>query len=328
MLVLEVTLRIVPLREISPLLGRLQPTRQPLQTVTLPISGSIFNILLEMKKQGRSDYSINFTRKALSFLAKHCNLNEPESIRTFVANYNTSSGYKRNLCIAYNKYVKFYGLSWNMPLYKAPEKMPKIPSTEKIEMLISSSSKKLALKLKLSMETGLRPIELMNLRVEDIDFDNRTVHPSTAKGGSSRMLKITQGTTDMLKVHIVKHNLGSTDRLFKGSSNDYSKHFRAMRNKLSIKLQDPSVRQIRLYDLRHYFATMTYHKTRDILFTKAQMGHRKIETTLLYTQLLNLNEAEFTSAVAKNTDEVCKLIEQGFEFVCDMDWIKLFRKRK
>ena len=33
-------------------------------------------------------------------------------------------------------------------------------------------------------------------------------------------------------------------------------------------------------------ATTLYAKTRDILLVKQQMGHKKIETTLIYTQLL------------------------------------------
>jgi len=54
----------------------------------------------------------------------------------------------------------------------------------------------------------------------------------------------------------------------KGTTEQYSKRFRLFRNRLADKLQDPSFEQVRLYDLRHYFATPIYHKTRDILFTK------------------------------------------------------------
>jgi hypothetical protein len=32
-----------------------------------------------------------------------------------MAELKASDGYKRNLCIAYNKYAKFYGISWTMP---------------------------------------------------------------------------------------------------------------------------------------------------------------------------------------------------------------------
>ena len=59
------------------------------------------------------------------------------------------------------------------------------------------------------------------------------------------------------------------------------------------------------------------------------MGHKKIETTLVYTQLVQFNEDdEFYSATANNVSEAAKLIEQGFDYVCDIDAVKLFRKRK
>lgn len=50
-----------------------------------------------------------------------------------------------------------------MPFYVIAEKRPKIPASEKIDMLISASCMNLACKLGISKETGLRPIEVANL---------------------------------------------------------------------------------------------------------------------------------------------------------------------
>jgi hypothetical protein len=58
------------------------------------------------------------------------------------------------------------------------------------------------------------------------------------------------------------------------------------------------------------------------------MGHSKIETTLIYTQLVNFKEDEYHSAIAKNVEEARKLVESGFEYVTTFDSIMLFRKRK
>jgi len=49
---------------------------------------------------------------------------------------------------------------------------------------------------------------------------------------------------------------------------------------------------------------------------------------MLYTQLINFESDEYSSAVAKNLEDARKLIETGFEYVTDMDRCKLFRKRK
>ena len=102
-----------------------------------------------------------------------------------------------------------------------------------------------------------------------------------------------------------------------------------MRNHLAQKLNDQSLTSIRLYDFRHYFATMLYAKTRDILYVMQQLGHKNIESTLKYTQLLNLNqEDEYTCKTATTIKQATQLIENGFQYVTEIDGTKLFRKRK
>jgi hypothetical protein len=73
---------------------------------------------------------------------------------------------------------------------------------------------------------------------------------------------------------------------------------------------------------------MEYHKTKDILHVKEMLGHKSINNTLLYTQLVNFKDEEFTARIAHNEQEACELVETGFEFVCDYNCNKLFRKRK
>jgi hypothetical protein len=43
--------------------------------------------------------------------------------------------------------------------------------------------------------------------------------------------------------------------------------------------------------------------------------------------LVEFENDEYTSATAKNLEEAKQLIETGFEYVTDMEGIKLFRKR-
>jgi hypothetical protein len=73
---------------------------------------------------------------------------------------------------------------------------------------------------------------------------------------------------------------------------------------------------------------MEYHKTKDILHVMQILGHRSINNTLIYTHLVNSKEDDYTAKVAHSEQEVCQLIEAGFEFVCDYEDNKVFRKRK
>lgn len=82
------------------------------------------------------------------------------------------------------------------------------------------------------------------------------------------------------------------------------------------------------HTFRHWKATTEYAKTKDILRVMKMLGHKSIQNTLLYTQLVNFENDEFYSANAKTVEETQKLIEAGFEYVCNFEEIKLFRKRK
>jgi len=101
-----------------------------------------------------------------------------------------------------------------------------------------------------------------------------------------------------------------------------------LRKRLAYKLQNPRFREVKFHTFRHWKATMEYAKTKDILYVKQLLGHKSIENTLRYTQLVNFETDEYTSRVAKTVEEACELIDAGFDFVCKMDSVQIFRKRK
>jgi hypothetical protein len=58
------------------------------------------------------------------------------------------------------------------------------------------------------------------------------------------------------------------------------------------------------------------------------VGHKKLQNGLLYTRLIVFENDQFHSANAKTVQDAQKLIEAGFEYVCEFNDVKLFRKRK
>jgi integrase len=291
---------------------------------------TIFQVIWELKKQGLSPYTIENTNKKLKVLAKHCNLNEPETVRDFIAKFDRKDGYKRALCYSYNKYVIFHKLKWNKPKYYQPQKLPKIPLKQDIDTIIANASKKLATAISISKDTGLRPIKLTNLTLKQLDLNKGIIYPETAKHGTPRALKITKQTLNILNNYIESKNLTINSKIFgKWDSKRFGALFRHCRNTSAKKIAKQSIKTIRLYDLRHYFATMLYRQTKDILFVKQQLGHNNIKNTLIYTQLLvDEQDENFTCKVAQTVEQATDLIENGFEYVTEMEGLKLFRKRK
>jgi integrase len=216
-----------------------------------------------------------------------------------------------------------------MPKYTQEAKNIALPTREKPQMLIANAEKLLSMKLQLSMETGLRSVELSRLRVKDIDLDHKTVNPTTAKHGNPRTLPMTANLTTKIQEHIIKNNLNPNDQLFGGLDPDhYGKQYRAMRNKLAQKLKDPTIHTIRLYDFRHYFCTKKLYDINNPYTVMVLMGHKKLETTQKYMHLLNLSEDEWIVAGVTTAKEATKLIEAGFTKADEIDGIHLFRKRK
>jgi len=60
------------------------------------------------------------------------------------------------------------------------------------------------------------------------------------------------------------------------------------------------------------------------------LGHKNITNTLRYTQLIQTDDDEFITKVAKTVEQACKLIEAGYEYVTEFQeqGVKIFRKRK
>jgi hypothetical protein len=104
---------------------------------------------------------------------------------------------------------------------------------------------------------------------------------------------------------------------------------RLIRKRIAHKFGNPRIRRITFHTLRHWKATMEYHKTKDILHVQRLLGHRNIKNTLLYTQLVKIEGGDdYICKVARAPKEIQELITNGFEYICDQDDLKFFRRRK
>lgn len=281
----------------------------------------IINTLLKLTAEGRAKNTLEAISYHLTRLSRTTDLTNPEEVKLTIAGMTTSNGDKDNYVKAYANLAKLNQIQWKQPRYKVIRRIPIIPTRENL-MKIISASKKYAPIFKTLMETGLMPYELSQVEQKDIDLERGILNARGFKTHYPRTFKLTQETTAMLKIYFTRY--------IKFPQSEWMQEAWAKtRNKVAKKLQDPTLKTIRLYDLRHYYATMLYDKTKDILLVKQQLGHHQIETTMIYTQLIHFNdEQNYTCKTAKNLTEATDLIEHGFEYITEMDGIKLFRKRK
>lgn len=176
-------------------------------------------------------------------------------------------------------------------------------------------------------ECGLRPIEVSKLTLKQIDLHRGLVYPETAKGAEARVLRINKETLALLKQLI--SDIQSVNKEIFPSSKTLQSNWFKLRKKVAETYSKPELKQIRLYDLIHFYGTMLYHKTKDIVHVQRKMGHKSLKNTLIYIDLSDFdNEEEYISKVAQTQEEIQQLIEAGFEYVCQSHGLTFFRKRK
>jgi integrase/ribosomal protein L37AE/L43A len=287
--------------------------------------GKIVEHAFWMQKEGYAESTMSRRIRLLgTLLNKGANLQDPESVKETIAKQQNWATKTKEIAVeTYDCFIKSQGKTWSKPKYKAVKKLPFIPTEDEVNNLIASCNKKTATFLQLLKETGMRCGEAFMLQWTDFDFENKTVNITPEKGSDPRQLRISNRLIMML--NSLPHEKAKP---FECSNRHFSRTFRLQRTKIANKLKNDRILKIHFHTLRHWKATMEYAKTKDILHVMKMLGHRNIQNTLLYTQLISFQNDDFFSATAKTVIDAQKLIEAGFEYVCEFNDVKIFKKRK
>jgi integrase/DNA-directed RNA polymerase subunit RPC12/RpoP len=294
-----------------------------------PSQGQIIDFLWYLKKQGYSDATIKTRVKILKLMNKQSvNLLDPEAVKLFIAKRESwSDGHKQIVVHTYDCFAEMLSIKWTPPSYGKNNALPFVPTEKEVDALIAGCSKKIATSLLAMKETAFRIGELWKCKWTDLDEENSTLKCVAEKHGNPRQIKISARLMSMLSA------LPKTNDYIFGNSNLSSHRWRFDQQKraLSQKLQNPRLLQIKFHTLRHWKASDEYAKTRNILHVKELLGHRNINSTLVYTHLVPFDDdAEgYYHAAVKTDAEAGELIDQGFQYVCTTpQGTMMFRKRK
>ena len=305
---------------------------QELKPLTEPqLKTTLLDFAWHLKKQGRAETTIRTYVSALRKITSiGANLHDPESVKEALTTYKISNGVKKIIVNGYTAFLKFTEATWIAPTYEYKPPIPFIPTEEEIDQVIAGVGPKTSSLLQTLKETAMRIGEAAALEWTDINFKGRTISVNAPeKHGNPRILSVSTKLLDMLNQLPRNSTRVFGDATISHKNGNYFNQ----RRRLARKLGNPRLLRITFHTFRHWKASMEYHKTKDIMHVKQLLGHRSIQSTMIYITIENAlfqNAPEdYVSKVAKTVEEAQALVDVGFEFVCSFDDEgKLFKKRK
>jgi site-specific recombinase XerD len=178
-----------------------------------------------------------------------------------------------------------------MQSVRVPHKIPVILSKQEVARLIACAGNlKHQTALALAYATGLRVNEVISLKVSDIDSQRMTLRVEQGKGGKDRYAMISPILLERLRVWWrvarAQGKMLNGGWLFPGRDPidplTAKQLNRAIHEAAALAKID---KRVSMHTLRHSFATHLLEQKVDIRVIQVMLGHKKLETTALYTQV-------------------------------------------
>lgn len=209
---------------------------------------------------------------------------------------------------------------------KRGRRLPTVLSASEVRALIEAVEPDYKLMVKLLYGSGLRLMELLRLRVKDIDFDAGLITVRGGKGDKDRTTLLPESLREELQIHLEKVREWYEADLAKGygeaplpealarkypdAGKEWGWQYVFPADKIAIDPADGKMRRYHVYEktlqgairravrragltkrasahtLRHSFATHLLMNGTDVREIQELLGHKSLETTMIYTHVV------------------------------------------
>jgi integron integrase len=210
---------------------------------------------------------------------------------------------------------------------KRPKRLPVVLSTDEVRRLVTVMDGVQGLIARLLYGTGMRLLECLRLRVQDVELDRRMIVVRRGKGNKDRVVPLPDTLVAPLRDHLekVRHlheaelaegrgEVQLPDALsvkYPNAMREWAWQFVFPSGRLSVDPRSDATRRHHLHEdsvqkairaavvkagiarraschsLRHSFATHLLERGQDIRTVQELLGHADVSTTMIYTHVLN-----------------------------------------
>jgi len=267
---------------------------------------------VELKISKNSDYTIrnylNATKQLINYTNKPIEQINEDDVKSYIAEKlsNSSSSsiilFLSAIKYSFNNILK-KDITAGIKRPKRERKLPAVLTKSEIMSLMNAiDNKKSRLMISLMYAAGLRVSELVNLKIENLDFNEKIGYIKQAKGRKDRIFNIPDFLFSELRRQAKRQKENKKDFLFTGPKGKLST--RNIQKIVSSAAKRANInKEVHCHTLRHSFATHLLEEGVDIRYIQALLGHASISTTELYTHISTQQLKKIKSPLDSLTQE-------------------------
>src|SRR5690554_6375622 len=258
--------------------------------------------ILGRSKRTFENYSRHVAALALHFGTLPTEL-DPEQVKDYLfelqqRSQSPSQSYFKHTVYGLRFLLKAENLPYDylhLPSIPKKKKLPVILSREEIwKMIQSAELLKYRILIGLIHGCGLRCMEIRNIELKHLDFDRKLLHIVQRKGKKDRYVPLSDRLIRGIRSYITAEHpttffLKATSKDAKGFDSRYSQ--RGVQWAIqSICKKAGILKEVHTHSLRHSYATHLLEDGVNILQVQKLMGHERIETTMEYLHVCQLEQ--------------------------------------
>ena len=173
----------------------------------------------------------------------------------------------------------------DMPFVREPRRLPVVLSPQEVARLLDAApGLKYKAALSVAYGAGLRASEVISLKIADIDSARMVIRVEQGKGRKDRYVMLSEHLLELLRAW---WKAGRPQGwLFPGQNPVNPLTPRQLNRACHAAAQMAEIdKPVSLHTLRHSFATHLLEQKTDIRVIQVLLGHKKLDTTALYTRV-------------------------------------------